>query len=78
MFVSFIALTTIQGHAGAIFLAFAIEQNVICLFNLIKGHKERERERAEKIEIWSLCTVADCTDKPFAGRVRSLCIQLST
>lgn len=47
MFVSFIALTTIQGHAGGIFLAFALEQNVIWLFNLIKGHKERER--AEKI-----------------------------
>lgn len=47
MFVSFIALTTIQGHAGGIFLAFALEQNAICLFNLIKGHKERERESRE-------------------------------
>ncbi len=39
---------------------------------------KRERERAEKIKIRSLCTVADCTDKPFAGRVHSLCIQSST
>lgn len=53
MFVSFIALNTIQGHAGGICLAFALEQNVIWLFNLIKGHKEREsREKRDSVIVY--------------------------
>lgn len=68
------------------FFFFAPEQNAIWIFSLIKGHKEkahmRERGQEREREIWSLCAMADCTDKHFAGSVHSLyaclCVQSST
>lgn len=35
---------------------------------------ETQREKAKEREIWSLCTVADCKDKPFVCSVHSLCV----